>query len=647
MTTLYDPVKIGTLELPNRMVAAPTVRNNANEAGAGSYIREHTILGYIDEAHGGWGMIQVGGSAPAAEGQIFRCGNGIIDDNAIVEHERLAYAIHREGTLCSLQILHGGALCNTAITGLPVVGPSETGGVFGPVKKMSTGEVEERVQMYINAAARAQEAGYDAVNIHCCQGSLVQQFMSPYTNDRDDKFGDPGLFPEMIFKGIKERCGKDYPVIMRLAAREFMEFGGLPGYDEEWGKTVAKRMEPWVDCFDVTGGRIGFTGMFAFPPVYAERATRVPLATEIKKVVSVPVMGVAKIMEPKLAEYLIESGKCDIAHFCRPAIADPHFAKKALEGRPEDIRKCISCNWCLETLFRQRRVLCAINPRYNREGEVVIEPSTTPKKVMIIGGGVAGMETAITLAQRNHKVDIYEKDDNLGGTVKNVASTHPKLHTRDLRNVIDYQTAQLKKLEGITVHLESEVTPEFVKQENPDAVVVAVGAKEVLPDIPGIDLDKVVTNEEYLRAGKSMKVGNKVVIIGGNYGAETAVSLARQGKEVTMIEESETHSRPVYITDLYSRLFQLDRYVEEETITVLTKTRAVEINDAGVVIEGEDGQKTLEADFVVIAYDREPCKDLTEALKATVKEVYEIGDCVKARDIAWAIDDASYVGRKI
>lgn len=266
---------------------------------------------------------------------------------------------------------------------------------------------------------------------------------------------------------------------------------------------------------------------------------------------------------------------------------------------------------------------------------------------MVIGGGVGGMETAITLAQRGYTVDLYEKDEDLGGLVQNVASAHPRLNTRDLRNIVDYHLVQVEKAEGLTVHLETEVTPELVEKANPDAVVVAVGSEEALPDIPGIDHKKVVTNEDYLRSEGAMAIGDSVVIIGGHYGSETAVSLARDGKKVTMVEESDTHSRPVYSIDLYSRLFQLDRFLEEEKVTVLTNTRAVEINDTGVVVENGAGKKTLEADSVIIAYDRKPRARLYDALQGKVKKLYKIGDCKEPRSIEWAIAEAANVSRQI
>jgi 2,4-dienoyl-CoA reductase-like NADH-dependent reductase (Old Yellow Enzyme family)/thioredoxin reductase len=561
----------------------------------------------------------------------------------------LAYAVHREGMLCSIQLIHGGAICNSAITNLPVVGPSEKGGVFGPVRKLETDEVEERCQYYADAAVRAKEAGFDAVNIHGCQGTLNQQFMSPYTNDRDDKWGeDPGLFPETVAKKVREAVGSDYPVIWRLAAHEFMgDWLGEPGYDQEYGKEMAKRLEPFVDCLDVTGGRIGFTSMYSFPPVYAERATRVHLAEDVKSVVNIPVMGVAKIMDDKLAKEVVESGRADMAHFCRPAIADPHMARKILEDRGEDIRKCISCNWCLETLFRQLTVLCAVNPYYSREAEYELKPTRTPKKVMIIGGGVAGMEAAITLAQRGHQVDLYERDDELGGLVQFVASTHPRLNTRDLRNIIDYHVVQVDKTEGLTVHLETEVTEALVDKEKPDAIIVAVGSEELIPDIPGIDSDKVVTNEDYLREEGNVDMGDKVVVIGGNYGAETAVSLGREGKDVTMVEESDTVIRPIYSQDLYSRTFMLERLVEEANVKVMKETKVIEITDAGVVVENAEGKQTLECDKVLLAYDRQSKTDLYEKLKGKAAEVYPAGDCVEPFNIYRAIDDGAYYGRKI
>ncbi len=415
MATLYDSIKIGGIEIPNRMALAPTVMCNGTEDG---YVTDRAIRSFTEEAQGGWGLLQVSASFIHPEGNIFRTMLGIYNDKSITGHERLSRAIHRQGTKCSCQIIHGGALSNTAITGLPVVGASVKGGVFGSVRELSTDEAEERIQYHIDAAARVKEAGYDAVNVHCCQGTLIQQFMSPFTNLRKDKFGqDPGLFPEMIAKGIKERCGKDFPLIWRLAAHEFMDFLGEPGYNEEWGKKMAKRLEPWVDCFDVTGGRIGFTSMYAFPPVYGKRATRVHLATDIKSVVSVPVMGVAKIMEPKLAEHLVASGQCDIAHFCRPAIADPWFARKAIEGRPEDIRKCISClvGCWQESLMIRRHMRCAINPAVGDERFLRLEPAKRAFAVAVVGGGPGGMEAARIAALRGHRVIVLERGAEPGG----------------------------------------------------------------------------------------------------------------------------------------------------------------------------------------------------------------------------------------
>ena len=646
MATIHDPINIGKLQLPNRLVMAPTVKNHASEHG---YINDRVINGFIEEARGGWGLMQVSASFIHPEGCIFRNEIGIHDDRSINGLERLSYAIHREGTLCSIQLIHGGAICNSAITDLPVVGASEKGGVFGPVRALSTDEVEERAQYYADAAVRAKEAGFDAVNIHSCQGTLIQQFMSPYTNQREDKWGqDPGLFPETVAKKIRAAVGPEFPVIWRLAAHEFMgDWLGEPGYTEEYGKIMAKRLDPHVDCFDVTGGRIGFTSMYAFPPLYAERATRVHLATDIKSVTDKPVMGVAKIMDDKLANEIVESGRADLVHFCRPAIADPHLAKKILEDRPEDIRKCISCNWCLETLFRQLTVLCAVNPSYSREKEYELKPTDQPKKVMVIGGGVAGMESAITLAQRGHKVDLYEATDELGGLVQFVASSHPRLNTRDLRNIVDYHVAQVEKTEGLTLHLETEVTPDLVDKEKPDAIIVAVGSEELIPDIPGINSAKVVTNEDYLREEGSMDMGAKVVVIGGNYGAETSVSLGREGKDVTMVEESDTIVRPIYIQDLYSRTFMLERLVEEANVKVMKDTKVLEITDAGVVVENGDGKQTLACDKVLLACDRKPKTALVEKLKGKAPEVYAAGDCVKPYDICHAIDDGAYYGRKI
>lgn len=224
MATIYDPIKIGTMELPNRFVHAPTVRNNADENG---YLTERAIRDYIEGARGGWGLYQFSASFPHPEGNPFRCMVGIHDTKSVLGHQRVVRYFHLEGMKISCQILHGGAICDSNMTGYPAVSATEKGGIYRPNKALSISEVEERVQMYVDAAARIQEAGYDAVNIHSCQGTLNQQFMSPYTNTREDKFGeDRGLFVELVAKGVREAVGPDFPIIWRLAAHEFMEYLG-------------------------------------------------------------------------------------------------------------------------------------------------------------------------------------------------------------------------------------------------------------------------------------------------------------------------------------------------------------------------------------------------------------------------------------
>ncbi|GAW93545.1 FAD-dependent oxidoreductase [Calderihabitans maritimus] len=647
MPTVYDPIWIGKVKLKNRFVLAPTVKNFANEDGT---VNTRYLQQYELEAQGP-GLVTVTMSFVEPSGKVFTRQLGAHHDNCIPGLADLAERIHRAGAKCALQISHGGNLCSESIIGETPVGPSERPQWPGQkVRALKTDEVEKIIESYAKAAWRAKVAGFDAVDLHACHGSMILQFLSPFHNKgRTDKYAVRTTFLYETVQAVQDACGVDFPIIVRISAHEFMEEDmGEPGLTiDEVANEIAPQLERLgVACIHVSAGRIGHTEDHCFPPLYEPRGVNVRLATKVKEKVNIPVITVGRLQDPKIIEKIIEDGKADMVAMCRPIIADPHLPKKMIEGRIEDIRQCMGCNYCLHRLFLQLGVQCPMNPEYSWEYEYQPTPAKQSKKVMVVGGGVAGLQTAYTAAQRGHQVTIYEKTNQLGGQVR-LASSIPRLYTKELWNLPKWLIRQVEKL-GVNIELGKEVTPELVEQVNPDVVVVATGAQEIRLELPGHDNEKVVYLWDYLEGKAS--VGDKVVVIGGNEGAEVAVSLAREGKTVTLVEETENIGCAKYIYDGAARRKPLLRFLRQANVRILTKTQVKEINSQGVKVLQSwpmPKEEIIEADTVMIAVGRKSEDSLYRALQGKGFEIYQIGDCVEPRSMVSATHEGNWVGRHI
>lgn len=639
MPKITDPIKIGTMELPHRIIAAPMVINRATEDG---FVTERMVKHYERKAAGGYSLVQVEASHIRWDDRGFPKMLGIHDDRCIAGLRAITEAIHRQGVKCSIQIQHSGRQGNYAVTRQTLVAPSDTTPRWAnqPTRTLSLEECEEMIDAYVQAARRAKAAGFDAVLIHGAHGFLINQFMSPYTNHRKDIYGDPLAFVTEVIRRVRAQVGPYYPVMIRVSAEEFMGEKGLT--IERFCEMAPKLVEAGVDAIDVSAGIYETVGRM-IPCGYYPRGVNVYLAEAVKKVVDVPVIAAGRINDPRLARSIVESGRADIVAVGRQPFADPDFALKTLQGRDDEIRQCIACDWCTERLFQRFHVECAINFFFTREMEYDernLAPALRKKKVCVVGGGVAGMEAARVAALRGHEVVLFEKSQKLGGLVSTVASQIPRLNTRDLNNIVTYLTKQLQKLPNVTVKLGCEASVETISQEKPDVVILATGSEPVIPEVPGIGSSKVITLDKYL--SEKCAVGEKVVVVGGHNGAETAVSLAREGKKVAIVEESTKIAEPPYITPLASRHWLLLDYVKEEGIEVFTQAKLKEIVGTGVVIVDKDGKEhTLEADTIIIAGERRAKNELYSQLRASVPEVYCVGDCVAPRKIFEAIHEAA------
>ena len=627
--TIADPLRIGKMEIKNRMYSVPMVCLYADEDGN---VTQRLIDIYQRKARGGWGLVCVEASSIRYDGRLFTRMLGIYKDQQIAGLNELAEAIRDGGSKSCIQIMHGGRQANPRFNGgVQTMAPSSVSPWPPnslPPREMTTEECEQMADCFAVAAGRAKEAGFDSVQLHAAHGFLMQQFMSGYTNQRTDKYGNRLEFIIEVISKVRNMVGPDYPICIRVSADEFLGDKGL--LLDEFTKNIAPEIaKAGVDWIDVSAGTFE-TLVHWVPPLYFHKAYLVDLAEKVKQVVNVPVSGIGRMNDPDLARELIAQKKVDLVAFGRQALADPDFPKKLLEGRDKEINRCIACDMgCTDRLLKSVGIKCAVNYEFGKDvsaGEM--KKAETPKKVMVIGGGVAGMEASRILALRGHKVTLYEKNNELGGTTK-LAASIPNVLTRELHRAIEFRKNELEKLK-VKVHLNKKVTSKEIEKTRPDVVVLATGSFPSRPDVAGIDRENVFTYEDYLK-GKA-EIGEKVVVLGGHHGAETALSLARSGKKVTLVEASANTAAPPYI--YLGRMLVLQGFLQEENVEILTGHKARQIRGNGiVVVDKEQNEKVIDADTVILALGREPNRDLAQNLDGNMSEVYEIGDCVEPLNI--------------
>jgi 2,4-dienoyl-CoA reductase-like NADH-dependent reductase (Old Yellow Enzyme family)/thioredoxin reductase len=635
---LFREIKIGRVTLRNRIVMPPMVMCYASSEGE---INEQVIAHFEARAKGGVGLIIVEASYIHPSGKGFESEVAIDRDTLIPRLHMLTNAVKVNGSAIAIQLYHGGIQAHVD----QPVGPSAIGRkVFLPPRtprELSTSEVEEMVEHFANAALRAKMSGFDMVEVHGTHGYLIAEFLSPLTNKRTDKYGvDRTLFAMEIVRRIKEKCGRDFPVIFRLVADEFEE-GGIT---VEYAKEVAKKLEAaGVDAFDVTGGNYD-TADHIIPPVYYDKQGYFfKQASEIKKVANVPVISGGMIIDPIIADSAINDGIVDLVFIGRQLIADPEWPNKVREGKEEDIRPCIACEECIERIFFQEPVNCSVNPlkgfEYKYLSEEDMPKAKEKKKVVIAGGGLAGLEAARIAKMRGHDVVLFEESNELGGVLKLVLEEETKLR---IKKLIDWYKSTMKKLD-ITIKINEKVSPETIKKEAPDVVILATGSDPLIPKIPGVEN---ATLAEDILSGKA-KTGNSVVIIGGGLvGCELALNLAAEGKKATIVE-----ALPQVATGepTLSRMGIINLLTKAK-VNILTNAPVIEVYKDGVDVADSLGRRTkLNADTVILSVGRRSRidKDLIESSKSIAKEVHVIGDAKQPRRIIDAIKEGFWAAINI
>ena len=634
---LDTPLQLGPVTIKNRFIVSAMVMNCCNEDGTAT---EKFIAYHEEKAKGGWGLIVTEDYAVDPSGRTYQYLPGLWADYQIPSHKALTDRVHAAGAKIFAEIFHGGRQTQQWITGQQVIAPSP---IPCPEKRelpreMTTEEVDAMVEKFGDAALRAKKAGFDGVQIHGAHGYLITEFTSPYSNKRVDKYGGNFVnrmrFPVEIVKNIRKKCGDDFAIDYKISAEERTD-GGLTIEDT---KAMAIMLEEaGINSLNVSIG-VYETWYMQVPPAAMGHGWLSDYAEQIKKVVSIPVTTVGRVNDEFVAESIIRSGKADACYMGRASLADPHMPEKALAGRHEDIIHCIAClQGCSGQIDSGKCGGCALNPRTVREDEFTIVPAAVKKNVYVAGGGPAGCEAAIVMAQRGHKVTLFEASDRLGG-LYGLAAVAP--WKGEISSFIVWQRTQLEKL-GVDIRYNTALTPEMVRDGKPDAVVVASGSHAFIPPVPGTDNDFVVTAMEVL-GGEKMVDGNIAVIGGGLVGGETANFLATHRNKVTMIEmlPEICAEEPANIKYFLMKNFK------EYGVDLRPSTAVVSINSDRTMNIKHDGVESVIGPFdaVVIASGLKANEELKGTLEQYCAEVVYAGGALEPGDGMKAIEQGYRAG---
>jgi len=625
---LFDPIMIGRMELKNR-IALPAI---VPWLGVDDMVTERFKAFYAERARGGVGLIVIGLIPPIYPGLPAAGRIGVYSDEFIPSLHDFADLMHECGAKVAMQI---SALQTWARDdgSLELIGPSDVSVERRPdahkPRPLTTDEISRVVEAYGEGSRRAVEAGFDAVEINAIAGTgLISYFLSAHTNKRTDDYGGSiekraRLLLECI-ASVKEKVGDDYPLLCRVSGADFMEGGNTL----EDTKIVAPMIEQaGIQAINVSTG--WHEAPVPFIQMSVPRANWIYLAEAVKKIVSIPVIGGTRIPDPHLAEQILSEGKVDMVYIARPLIADPEWPDKAREGRCEEIRPCIACSHCFDGLMAGRGTTCSVNARAGRETEYSLESAKESKKVLVVGGGPAGMEAARVAAGRGHKVTLADNRDRLGGQLL-VAKLPP--HKEELSNLINYLAGEMARL-GVDVRLGEEITSQTVEAMAPDVVIIATGATPIIPDIPGVKGKNVVMALDVLT--DRQRVGEHIIVVGGGLiGCETAEFLAEKGKKVTILEmlgrigaDIGPTTRWVTIARLRALGVRMERNAKVEEIT-----------ENGVRANKDGSSEFFQGDSVVLAVGMKPNQQLAQELSANVTNLHVIGDSSQPGKIVDAIE---------
>jgi len=639
---LLEPMQMGPLLLKNRIVKSTTSLGYCSFNGE---VTQQMIDHYVAQAKGGVAMIIFGAAAVDGRYKWYFPSTRIDDDNLIAGLHRVVEAVHMYNVPIICQLMHGGATTMDPVSSSAV--PRRfLGDDWVLPRAMTLAEVEETRDLFIAGGVRAKNAGFDGVTLGGACSYLLATFLSPHYNTRTDKYGGSlekrALLHLEIVRGIHRECGPDFPVAVELNSDEQLPDGTKLEDALAVGKMMEQEGVAWLDPGDIGGYEVmaGPEGRGIFQ---GQKKGIFDITEAFKKEVGIPLAARAYGEEdPIIWDEALQKGQCDFILPGRPLLADPELPKKVTEGRLDDIRLCIKCNWCLECLNKGFQVGCTQNPEMGREKEYAIQRTSSPKRVLVVGGGPGGLEAARVAALQGHDVTLMEKEGELGG---NMVTASLAIGKDQIRTFVGWGERQCAKA-GVNIKLNREVTPEVVDEVKPDAVIIATGAIPLIPPISGVNRPHVVTAADVL-IGKA-KVGKKAIVVGGGMvGIDTAGFVAEKGlsESVTIVE-----MLPEIATDMgtFERANLFQGIMPNWGIKVLINMKVEEIIDKGIVAVDKEGRRhEMEADTVVLAMGYTSDRALYEALRDKVTELYMIGDCREPRKLRDAIHEGAYIARQI
>lgn len=639
---LFTPYKVGNCEIPNRLVVPAMVTNYCTEDG---FLTER-YMRYIEEkAKGEWGMIITEDYSVTPHGKGYQFIPGFYKDEHIELNKQLTQRVHQYGSKIFCQMYHPGRQSSHAVNGnVQPVAPSATKDpiCMDLAREMSLDEIQTLVKEFGAAARRCKESGFDGIELHCAHGYLLAEFLSPYVNKRCDQYG--GCFDnrvrivDEILATMREQVG-DFPIQVRISSHEYVQGGRT---EAETYQLVKHLEKIGFDAIHVSNGVYAAHPLNQIiAPMFTDHALNMERSYNVKKIVNIPVILANRINDPGMADILLEMNKCDFVGIARGSIADPMLPKKAKEGQLDQINYCIGClQGCEWPLFVGKSVTCLVNPMVGREYECDMSPVTHPKKVMVIGGGPAGLMAARTAAIRGHQVSLYESQESLGGQFRSAAYPIGK---GELSTLTSSYRANLEAL-NVPVHLNTEVNEELIQTVCPDAIVLATGAKPLMPKIKGIEKPHVHTAEDMLLGKFDYPNGPIVVCGGGEVGAETAQYLAEKNHCVTLVEMQNdilNDMMPITRTCLLELLDQSHvRVIKNFKVSEITDEAVLGVDDKGEMIQ-------FPAELVVSAFGYKAYNPLEEIAKQHCDEVYVIGGAVKAGNAILATREGLEVGLKL